>query len=423
MMKRKAIQWAVIAGSAVVCTPSAFAGGIELYEFGTSDVGLASAGSAARAEDASTLFKNPAGMSLLDRSEFQLGAQLLYGSIHFQSGGGTTTSGGDGGNPLEFVPGGGLFYAQKVTKDLSLGVGAFSYFGLGLKYDSDWVGRYLYQEGGLAGITFMPGVSYRPLDWLSLGAGLNAMYGVFSQQAAVNNLIQPDGQLKIDDEAWGFGANAGVLVEPIEGTRVGVTYLSPVDLDFSDVPSFKGLSPGMEGVLGAAGLLSNRMDLGITVPQSVMVSAYQDLSESWAVLADFGWQDWSDFGKVDVTVNSATPTSLTFDRNYKDTYHGAVGVRYRFLPDWAATLGFAYDSSAVSDGNRTVDFPVGEAYRIGAGVQWKAAEAIELGAAYEFLWMGDLPVDQERGPLSGRVTGEYEDSAIHFFALNLSWRF
>jgi long-chain fatty acid transport protein len=69
-----------------------------------------------------------------------------------------------------------------------------------------------------------------------------------------------------------------------------------------------------------------------------------------------------------------------------------------------------------------VDFPVGEAYRIGTGVQWKVAEAIELGAAYEFMWGGDVPVDQERGPLTGRVTGEYEDMAFHFFALNLSWR-
>ena len=37
------------------------AGGLFMSEFGTEDVGLASAGWAARAQDASTLFKNPAG--------------------------------------------------------------------------------------------------------------------------------------------------------------------------------------------------------------------------------------------------------------------------------------------------------------------------------------------------------------------------
>ena len=55
------------------------AGGLSLYEIATADVGLASAGWAARAQDPSTLFKNPAGMSLLEGNQFQGGAQLLHG--------------------------------------------------------------------------------------------------------------------------------------------------------------------------------------------------------------------------------------------------------------------------------------------------------------------------------------------------------
>ena len=39
----------------------AWAGGIMLYQFGSPDVGLAAAGYAARAQDASTVFTNPAG--------------------------------------------------------------------------------------------------------------------------------------------------------------------------------------------------------------------------------------------------------------------------------------------------------------------------------------------------------------------------
>jgi long-subunit fatty acid transport protein len=68
------------------------AGGIELHEIGTPDVGVASAGYAARAQDASTLFKNPAGMSLLPGSQFQAGAQLTYGNVAFSPDGSTATS-------------------------------------------------------------------------------------------------------------------------------------------------------------------------------------------------------------------------------------------------------------------------------------------------------------------------------------------
>lgn len=84
---------------------SAQAGGLFLTEIGNPDVGLAGAGWAARAQDASTLFKNPAGMSLLEGAQFQGGAQLLYGNIGFTSNGNSTPSGGGGGNPVDVFPG------------------------------------------------------------------------------------------------------------------------------------------------------------------------------------------------------------------------------------------------------------------------------------------------------------------------------
>jgi long-chain fatty acid transport protein len=79
---------------------SARAGGIGTYEMGTPDVGLASAGWAARAQDASTLFKNPAGMSLLPKSELQVGAQVGYGNVKFSPNDQTTATGNDGDNPV-----------------------------------------------------------------------------------------------------------------------------------------------------------------------------------------------------------------------------------------------------------------------------------------------------------------------------------
>jgi long-chain fatty acid transport protein len=117
------------------------AGEIMLYEFGTPGVGLAAAGCAARAQDASTLFKNPAGMSELDQSQLQTGLQLIYGDYGFEPDGQTTTSGSDGGNPIGALPGGGLFYVHSFGPDFRAGVGTFSYFGLGAKFDDDWVGR------------------------------------------------------------------------------------------------------------------------------------------------------------------------------------------------------------------------------------------------------------------------------------------
>lgn len=252
---------------------------------------------------------------------------------------------------------------------------------------------------------------------------MNAMLGVSKDEVAVNNLQGGDGELKVGDTAWGFGADVGVLLEPFQGTRFGVTYLSALSLNFEDIPSVSGLAPGLSEIVARFGLLDRPLDPGLTVPQSVMVSAYHDFSERLAILANVGWQDWSQFGKVDVALTSETPTSLTLDLNYKDTWHVAVGGQYRLYPKWLLSTGFAYDSSAVDDKDRTVTLPMGEAYRIGAGAQWQMRETMSVGFAYELVWSGDMPVDQFRGSLAGRVSGDFSNSAMHMFGTNLTWTF
>jgi long-chain fatty acid transport protein len=58
---RRAAAVVALCAGALAAGPAA-AGGMIAYEIGTADVGLASAGYNARAQDASTVFTNPAGM-------------------------------------------------------------------------------------------------------------------------------------------------------------------------------------------------------------------------------------------------------------------------------------------------------------------------------------------------------------------------
>ncbi len=411
-------------GSALACgaalTPSAYPGGIILYEIATPDVGLATAGYAARAQDPSTLFTNPAGMSLLPGSQFQAGAQLIYGNVEFSPDAGTGPLLGteSGGNAVGAMPAGSLFFTYALSERFSVGVGVLSYFGLAQDYDDNWAGRYYLHKGSLLGLSFMPAVSFKATDWLSIGAGLNAMNGYLDTEVAVRTLTPTDGQLELSDDTWGFGANVGLLFTPAKGSRLGVTYLSPVDLDFATRPTFSNL-----GALGGA-LFANppQLDLGMTVPQSVMGSLYHELNSTWALLANVGWQNWNRFGYVEVGVDSATATSLTKALDYQDTWHTAVGAQYRVSEDWLLSAGLAYDSSAVSDENRTVALPMGETYRFGLGAQWRVSRAINLGVAYELAWNGDMPVSQE-SIYRGRLSGTYEAARFSFFTANLTWRF
>ena len=208
---------------------TALGGGIQLYEIATPDVGLASAGYAARAEDASTLFKNPAGMSRLEGAQFQGGLQALYGSVSFSPDANTSPRLGTGQwrQCHRLAAGGQHVRRVPLSEKLRVGLGTLSYFGLAEDYDDNWVGRYYVQKSTLLGMSLMPSASYQATDWLSIGAGLNAMYGYLDTEIAVNNVIGPDGQMALKDETWGFGANAGVLIKAERETRFGVTYLSP----------------------------------------------------------------------------------------------------------------------------------------------------------------------------------------------------
>ncbi len=411
---------------AAIAPCSAQAGGLDLYEIASPDVGLASAGYSARAQDASTLFKNPAGMSLLEGTQVQGGLQFTYGNLQFSPGAGTSPRLGtdNGGNGIGALPGGSFFVTTPATDWLTVGFGSFSYFGLSESYHDNWVGRYYVQQGTLIGMSLMPAASLKLTDWLSLGGGPNIMYGYLKANTAVNNVAPgvPDGQMSLQDHEWGVGGIGGVLVEPVKGTRIGATYVSQVKLDFSATPTFSG--PG--AVVRAMQIASPSLDLGMTVPQTAMIGLYQELSAKWAVMCDAGWQNWSKFGEVEAGVDTvggvsrATTTQLHFD----DTWHGAVGAQYQYSDQWRFSGGVAYDSSAVESAYRSVAAPMGQAWRFGLGAEWQATEKLSLGADYEFLWSGNMSVDQGT-PLSarGQVDGSFNDAWFSFFTLNLTYKF
>jgi long-chain fatty acid transport protein len=186
----------------------------------------------------------------------------------------------------------------------------FGNFGLAYEYRDNWAGRYFTTEGTVMGLTLMPAIAYRINEQISVGIGLNIMYGIFDVDAAINRLAPGDGKLNYDDDAWGFGANLGILYEVNEATRFGLTYCSEVSLEYKEDLDISGvLLP-----------LNPRLKLDIDKPQTLMASFLHKLDEKWAVMGNVGWEDWSQFGKIGIQVNSAT--SVTADRKYKDTWHG-----------------------------------------------------------------------------------------------------
>ena len=414
---------------------SAQAAGLYLYEAGTPDLGLAAAGRAALAQDASTVMGNPAGMTRLERSQIAGSLYTILPSSQFDRSSGTTLSGGNGFNagvPVPSfssagipIPAGSFFYVYSFSPDLKLGVGAVSAYGGSLNYGKEWAGRYGVQKLQLLSGTLNPGFAYRINEWLSVGAGFSVNYALLSQTLAVNNLADrlPDGRMKFKADDWGFGGNAGILLEPNSRMRFGVAYRSQIDMSFSDNIKFTNLGPGLRRALERVGVVGGETTLDQTNPQAVMASWYYALTENSALMGNFGWQNWEQYSNVGIAVSSETTTrNIQVDQHFHDTWHQAIGAQTRFARQWVLSVGFAHDSAPVSKFHRTPTAPFDENFRYGVGLQYDVNERLTVGGAYEFLDLGDAEIANLQRP-AGALDGDYSSNHVHFVALNVIWKF
>jgi len=162
---------------ATLLSSQVWAGGLYVNEFGTPSMGVAGAGANAVAEDASTAFHNPAGMTHLDDPELMVAGGMLKASVKFDPDDDTPIDGGNGGNAGGIAPLAGAFYVHPLGDRWRLGANLISISGSVLEYDDDWTGRYLNTEVTLLTVTFNPTIAYRVTDRLSIGGGPQVMYG------------------------------------------------------------------------------------------------------------------------------------------------------------------------------------------------------------------------------------------------------
>ena len=226
--------------------------------------------------------------------------------------------------------------------------------------------------------------------------------------------------LKVDDQEFGFGFNFGVLFQR-EKTRLGLTYLSQIDIEFEDTVGVSGVSnPLLQALVGA--LSGNELDLEIHVPQSIFLSWYQDITKTFALAANLGWQEWQEFGYVGVTISDPAIPDVTADLMFENTWHGALGARFRRGDSLTWSVGVAYDQSPASLEHRSIIFPLSQQTRISGGFQKTLDSGNQWGLNLTYVSSGNPKSDEERGVLSGRVQGEYDSLDIVSLGFHWLWR-
>ncbi|MCU6668262.1 outer membrane protein transport protein [Enterobacteriaceae bacterium H4N4] len=391
--------------STLVClglflSPTSWASGLYFYEIGTEDTGLAGAGQAARAQDASTIVTNPAGMTRLPDHMFTGGLQVMDGDIPYQL---DESGRRSPGNIMNLFPNASGFYAQKLNDDFYAGIGMYGNYGLATDY-GNWAGDRLLKKSAMVALTLSPSLAYKLSDKVSLGGSVNVNYGLFSLTRNV------DGDDKTEkDHDWAMSYRLGLLMELTDQTRAGLTWNSRTKYDFNI--DAKARFPNLPNV---------EYDLPITAqvqaPQQIMLSLVHDLNKQWSVMGDLGWQDWSQFGSPQISV---VGQDLDKTNRLKDTWHTALGVQYRPTEQWRVNAGVAFDSSIYeSQSDIALSLPTGDEWRFATGAQYQVTPQSNVGFAVSYLHMQSSRVQSPE-----LLKGSYDNPYLWFASVNYSYQF
>ncbi len=406
---RKAALSLAVAGAFAGGVSQAHAAAFALIEQSASGLGNSYAGAAAAADDASIIFYNPAGMSLLPAGmQVSAGLALINLSVKF-SDSGSLQGGGNGGDAgdLSAVP--NLYFAMDVAKDLKFGVGVSAPFGLKTEYDPTWAGRFQAIKSDIKTINVNPSVSYKLDDKISFGFGLNYQQ-IDAELTREVTPAAPGVTVRVEGKDTSYGFNLGAMFRMTPDTTLGVSYRSSIKYKVEGTVAFSG----------AIGQPDGNVSLDIKMPDSTSFALKHRINPSWTLLADATRTGWAKIKDLTIVRDTGVQLEST-PENFKNTWRVGVGAVYRYDDAWSIKTGLAYDQTPVNDTDRTARLPDQNRIWLSFGGQYKLSKDGTLDFGYAHLFVKDASINQNPGTAI-QLTGTYKGT-IDIFGAQFAYRF
>ena len=433
-------------------------------------MGNAFSGGGAVAEDASSLYFNPASMSRLG-TQFQASGHVILPSFEFTDSGSTPTGSGSDGGTNALVP--NLYYVHQLNKKISLGLGINAPFGLATEYDANWVGRYQAIDSEIINLNVNPALAYKVNDQLSLGAGVNinyidakltraidfagACYGsVFTaavgmglpaataDAAARADCVGAtggpgsggnDGFGKAEGDDISFGFNLGLMYQFNGNTRLALAYRSEIKHTVEGDASFNvpgTVSRGASHPSGASlnsvfqGAFANdSLTAGVDLPASFSISGYHRFTDSkFAVMADATWTGWDSVPGLLIVYDRPTtaggPTDLPL--GFEDSWRLSAGLNYYLNKTLTLRTGFAWDESPVPNEKlRSSRLPDSDRTWLSIGASYRFNDRMSADVGYAHLWVDDSRINRTE-LTTGTLAGNYK-SDVDIFSVQFNYQF
>src|SRR5215467_4607240 len=294
--------------------------GPQFIGFSAESTALAGSGHVAVA-DTSAINTNPAALSLIQGTRFDVTAGFLQAFLHHSDVFGNNNVAGQ--NNVYAL--GNLGAATRIAAVPGLK------FAIGLSYEAtDKLSFGIAPSVGYSDVSLrlFPGTSVPPSPGLPTGfAGFN-----IRDSCARNGGLGPLGGDCPSDVV--FGVKVGAMYRALPWVTVGATYTSPVK--FTDTNGQATLN------FSAFGLGTVNYDArvtGIKWPQQVDVSMAAKPMEQVRVTLTTSWLNWATINNVEITAtnpsNALAPSqvNLTFPFNWKDQVVVALGVSYALMQE------------------------------------------------------------------------------------------
>jgi long-chain fatty acid transport protein len=452
----------LICGALAIGPTVVQASGFALLEQSASRLSTAFAGSGVLADDATTLFFNPATLSHLEQGQLIALTSGIEITSQFRNSGSVAAFGqplgGDGGDAGEWnlVP--GAYLAVPVGDRFSFGLGINAPFGLKLEYDEGWIGRFQALRSEIETLNFNPSVAMRVNDWFSIGVGFSyqrlqaELTNAVNYSAVVAQGVQQlvaqgqipaaaapgiiaanaglEGNARVRGDDSGYGFNVGMLFDLSDATRIGLSYRSAIAYEVSGTITFVTPSTvpnpiGASIIRAASGgaLASGPVTVDLKVPDSALLSLQQKVGDKLTLLGDVAWTGWSTVQELRIVRDSGVTVSVT-PEHWRDVLRYALGASYQFNPRFTLRAGAAYDNTPVPDATRTPRLPDTDRTWLTTGARWQPADSLVIDFGYAHLFSKEVPLNQNAGnaAASGLLLGQQE-SDIDIVTAQLIYRF
>ncbi|OOE36837.1 aromatic hydrocarbon degradation protein [Salinivibrio kushneri] len=406
-MKNNKIVYLAVATALGSLSTTAHSAGFQLAETSATGLGRAFAGEAAMADNASAQFRNPALLSYLADTQVSAGGIYVNPNVdidgtntNISNGKKTATSTDDVAHDA-VIP--NFYFAHQIDDRLTAGLALATNFGMETDLGNDFTGTQFGNEAAVTTFEINPNIAWKATEQLRLGAGIRYVLGEGSIGAKSSAQYGPYPKgttlkyMEGDDRAWGW--QLGAVYDINDMHRVGFNYRSEVDLTLeghAEGLSYDSSNPNRH--------YSGSMDL--TLPATAEFSSLHQLTEQWAVHTSINWTEWSSFDKLEANIPSlSSDPKMVKVENWEDNYRFAIGTTYQWDQKLTLRSGVAYDTSAVSDKNRTLTIPETDRTWLSVGAGYDVTSKLTLDAAFTYVFAKDAPVKEPRDGIESDKSG------------------